>query len=315
MRLLPTTTPAVIVGISQDGGSDTAGGALNSPTMTQLASLVGRPISHVLPPPNEGQGDAIVIGASTPPVPRKLAERIWRGEFVEMQELLPARLGVPEPSQLDVIAGKHRQQSTRTIQDIHQWVQCFNTYISVVAIRHPERVRDLLSYSSIIVRAAREYYDTPWLGYDSHVRRHAAAVPSGNLSSVDSSLWTLHFASAKPRTRCASCDGVGHGQASCPQQAAKFLSARSSVTATAGNNYGRYSPQPATPYWSGPPICRRWNFRQCLVPDCRFRHICLLCMDPSHPRKTCPVGPRNSIPGSTATTTEGTASGLLFRAK
>ena len=307
--LLTSAAPSVRVETPRIGGEESFDIAPSSTPIDQLASLVGRPISHVLPPTTEGQGDAIVIGASTPPVPRKLAERIWRGEFVEMQELLPARLGVPEPSLLDVIAGKHRQQSTRTVQDIHQWVQCFNTYTSVVAIRHPERVRELLSYSSIIVRAAREFYDTPWLSYDSHVRRHAAAVPSVNLAVVDSSLWTLYFAQAKPRAHCVSCDGVGHMQASCPQQSqagTRRLSPYNVAAAGSGNSHGRYSSQLASPYARGVPICRRWNFQQCLSPDCRFRHVCLLCMDPSHPRKTCSVGLQGSMSSNTATSTEGT---------
>ena len=74
-----------------------------------------------------------------PPVSQKLAEKIGRGEFVEMHKLLPdnwirmERDG--EPSH-----GSHRHK----FLDVRVWAICFASYISVMASRDPRRVQDLL---------------------------------------------------------------------------------------------------------------------------------------------------------------------------
>ena len=74
------------------------------------------------------QGDAIVVGSPTPPVPRDFAERVWRMEFVAMEEFLPAKLGAAEPSILDALTEKHKKQSEKKIECIEQWFCSFNTY-------------------------------------------------------------------------------------------------------------------------------------------------------------------------------------------
>ena len=43
---------------------------------------------------------------------------------------------------------------------VEQWIICFNTHLSVLSIRHPQRVRDMLAYASLIAKASREYEGT-----------------------------------------------------------------------------------------------------------------------------------------------------------
>ena len=38
----------------------------------------------------------------------------------------------------------------REIPDLLSWVQCFGTYIAVVTSKHPERMRQLLAYQTLI---------------------------------------------------------------------------------------------------------------------------------------------------------------------
>ena len=40
----------------------------------------------------------VIMGHLSPPVPAKLAWKIWRGEFMDLNHLLPHRLGAPEPT-------------------------------------------------------------------------------------------------------------------------------------------------------------------------------------------------------------------------
>ena len=81
-----------------------------------------------------------------------------------------------------------------------------------MAMKHPEKVGDLLAYSSLIVNVSRSYEGTPWLDYDNHFRHSNAASGSRSrpLSEVDSSTWTLHFSSTTARQVCKYCFEPGH---------------------------------------------------------------------------------------------------------
>ena len=78
----------------------------------------------------------------------------------------------------------------KTIDTIAGWVVCFNSFMSVMAIKKPERMRDLLAFSSIIVRASQDFNGHPWLEYDTAFMRQAASRPDQEWARIDSSLWT-----------------------------------------------------------------------------------------------------------------------------
>ena len=66
----------------------------------------------------------VYVGEGVAPVPKKVAEKIWRWDFVEMSELL---------QEFWVLAGEREglPRRTRVVADIFTWVQCFTSYVSV----------------------------------------------------------------------------------------------------------------------------------------------------------------------------------------
>ena len=60
---------------------------------------------------------------------------------------------------------------------------CFNSFITIMALKHPEKVKVLLAYSSIIVKASKVFEGVPWLEYDSCFKREAAANQSKSWAS------------------------------------------------------------------------------------------------------------------------------------
>ena len=54
---------------------------------THLAALIPTPSSNL-------STAAIAVGPSSPPIPLKLAQKIWSNEYIELHDLLPARLGI-----------------------------------------------------------------------------------------------------------------------------------------------------------------------------------------------------------------------------
>ena len=51
---------------------------------------------------------AIVIGSTSPPIPYKLVDMIWRNKLAK---LLPVRLGAPEPMLIELFSGHQKKQS------------------------------------------------------------------------------------------------------------------------------------------------------------------------------------------------------------
>ena len=83
---------------------------------------------------------AVSVGPHSPPIPKKLAQKIWRNEFIELRELLPSRLGIPPPTLMDVLASPSTSKAPlKQISTIEEGVMCFNTYTALVALKHPDR--------------------------------------------------------------------------------------------------------------------------------------------------------------------------------
>ena len=80
----------------------------------------------------------VVVSHASPPIPMKLALKIWRGEFIDFNNLLLFRLGALETTLVDAL--RRRQKECKQICSIKQGVVCFNAFTSVVAIQQPHRV-------------------------------------------------------------------------------------------------------------------------------------------------------------------------------
>ena len=81
-------------------------------------------------------------------------------------------------------------------------------YIGVMSVCYPERVIDLLAYSSTITKASADYEDTPLLAYDCHFRKLAEANGQQDWSQVESSLRRLYFANARLKSAQGSLSVV-----------------------------------------------------------------------------------------------------------
>ena len=67
----------------------------------QQFSLV-TPLASLLPESPQSKS-AILVGPVSPPIPANIAEKIWRGEYIELQDLLPARLWALGPTILNAL--------------------------------------------------------------------------------------------------------------------------------------------------------------------------------------------------------------------
>ena len=117
-------------------------------------------------------------------MPKKLANKIESGEFVDMAELLPDRLGCTRSLALEDKGGVPKSKR-RAVTNILEWIQCFSVYIAIIALKYPERVPDLLGYQSLIIDASIQYEGDSWVGYDRRFRLSAAANSTKAWASLD----------------------------------------------------------------------------------------------------------------------------------
>ena len=151
------------------------------------------------------------VGAGLPPVPKKLVTRIQTGEYVDMAELLPDRIGLnssalfPNEKEEKLVKSRRRQVSIIT-----EWVQCYSIYVAVLAAKHPEKIQDLMGYQALIVEACAEYKNEAWLGYDRRFRQMASASPSTPWAKIDPTLWNMAFTGQAKAQRCKYCFSLTH---------------------------------------------------------------------------------------------------------
>ena len=188
---------------------------INRHPETQFPSEVSEVQIQFQPPAGSHykEGCSISIGAATPPVPPKLVERIKTGDFIDMAELLPNRMGTSKSSMVD--ESTKQKVRRRPVSSIIEWVQCFNTYLSVMCRICPEKIPDLLAYQMLIVEASMVYEGNAWLGYDRRFRQAAAANPHMQWSKTDTDLWHLAFTGMIQRPRCVHCLSLTHKSPQC----------------------------------------------------------------------------------------------------
>ena len=137
-----------------------------------------------------------LVAKGLPTLPRKLAEMVWRLEYVDMEEFLPvphslrlAEQGKPSSLQdslvgaFDQFQALQQHQSQRRIMDIMTWVRCFTLFMAVLSQRSPEMVPDMVAHLHTVLRLQQKATSQlAWLEYDIQFQMELA-------SSTDRS-WT-----------------------------------------------------------------------------------------------------------------------------
>ena len=73
--------------------------------------------------------------------------------------------------------------------DLQTWMQCFSVYVSVLAIKFPQHIPELLADSRDIMRASWQFKWPSWVIYNTNYRRHITETGQHNWSKVDPSIY------------------------------------------------------------------------------------------------------------------------------
>ncbi len=249
-----------------------------------------------LPNPPTKSPPSVFLGQGIPSIPRKMANRILAGEFVDFADLPPAKLkqkqvSAPTEGNILLVQSSELLQQRKPIGDLPTWLQCFGCYMAVVTSRYPARVPDLIGYMLNIGRASQKYKWPAWVVYDQNFRMEAADKGLTDWSKVDPSLFSLCFTgqAISPESWCRFCQGLDHGSDQCTL--ARQTCRRPQVPGPSRPARGSRSPPtsgqgPTDP----PPVCFKYNRYNgdCIKgPRCRYRHVCTMC-EGEHPRSKCP---------------------------
>lgn len=280
-----------------------AGGSLRETTETMAGLL--RQIGENQGKEMGGQNNGAYVGDGLPPVPQKTVDRIQKGEYVEMGDLLPEFWVAPREGEDKTAQGMARSRGRRRTQDICVWSQCFAIYVAVMSAKWPQRVPEMMAYMIQIIRASQEYEGLWWFVYDEAYRRQAAATGHVEWSKINPSIFTVCFTSkARRGQRCELCLSSSHGSGECilaggdedlRSQLMALESARGTATQiTAGRMV------PSGYEWTD--ICKLFNEGRCSYKICRFRHACITCggEHPAIANPSCAGGGRrnyNPLPG------------------
>ena len=68
--------------------------------------------------PNAPQGAPIVVSPNDPPIPNKLAQRVWKGEYIELSEFLPESLGASDPISQGTVVSESKGTRKQKVSSI-----------------------------------------------------------------------------------------------------------------------------------------------------------------------------------------------------
>ena len=221
------------------------------------------------------------------PVPEKLVKRIQALDFIDMADLLPDNLELKRrgDNSTDKEASNTGKRRPREVSQLLTWVQCFITYVAIVAARHPDRMKDLLAYMRLIVREAQRHKSDGWRQYDVMFRKYAASHPSVQwgqpLPSMYASFFLTPTLSSSPCEHCLEGDHISSQCALAPYPPPLFSSG--SLWPPSALRASPYPTPMATQDFTSRPICRRWNQGVCRgFPLCSYKHACSRCGKRGH---------------------------------
>lgn len=135
-------------------------------------------------------------------IPLKMKEKIWAGDFIELNSLLKSSKDLANDSQYNgdlVVKGGQLsiiQQRSFQIKNIHTWTSAYMVYMGVMLEKWPNKGQEYLKYMYNVRLAAERGLGTGWVTYDEQYRLRKARFPFTSWGDIDMELWLLYVATS-----------------------------------------------------------------------------------------------------------------------
>ena len=237
-----------------------------------------------------------------------LKAKIERGEFVELEKLLPKdkysmhNVSANEPLfQLirrdgQTYLGNPSMSGEGRINSIRRWEQAFRTYAAVYTTVHPERSGEIWQYVHTINTAAQSYNWDNIYYYNITFRELMACKPWRSWSKVYAQGWNLALRDNNVRSNNYSAGNSGN-----------FASGSSGSGDTGGGSGSGSGSK--TRSWKDD-CCWCYNKGSCkrTGSECKYNHRCTHCSGWGHPHHACRKRSVNNR-GCTSNTSSNASSG------
>ena len=188
-------------------------------------------------------------------MPTKLGQRILRGEYVNLDELLPENLSKQPKEQIccQASADTHAPltislpdtTARRKIVDMFSWVQASTNYAATVLRWAPERAAELMGYQALISQAFQNFQNSAVLAYDREFRALISQSAGRRLDEVDTTPWAMKF-TGQARSSSPRCM-IHHSRDHCFQRLFRGRGASPGAFPSASSFGGHVQPQPQRP--------------------------------------------------------------------
>ena len=177
------------------------------------------------------------------------------------------------------------QASRREVPDILSWLHSYSMFAAIVSAKYPHKARELWAYQAIMIGEARRCGGRGWSLYDAAFRQQITSYEAANFARINQSLYSTTFLAYGGRGQCCqTCLASDHAHEDCALHPGRNVPVvrmgletmpRDSRARRGEARRGR-SRQP----------CYAWNDGRCVLPYCRFEHICSRCFGP-HKKAAC----------------------------
>ena len=144
-----------------------------------LPFLTSLPLSLGIREDTGDKPSCYLVAKGLPTLPLKLVEKVWRIEYIEMEEFLPAprslqlvEQGRPAPSFQESLVGalnqfqvlQQDQRSQWHIMDLVTWIRCFTHYMAAMAKKQAELIPAMVAHLHTVVRLQQKApHNGAWL--------------------------------------------------------------------------------------------------------------------------------------------------------
>ena len=207
-------------------------------------------------------------------VDMNLKEKISKGEFVDLERLLPKNRSqmMSDSDKTELIhngntyllPGESNEKYTR-INSIRKWEQAFRIYAAIYSEANPDRSAEIWQYVHVINTAAASYVWENVSYYDVTFRQLMHARPNRSWARIYTQMWNL------------ALSGHHSGRTAGPSSA--------QGGATNANRSSQMQVQ-KTGDWRDR-CCWRYNKGKCTKWNCKWDHRCSNCGGYSHGKHNC----------------------------
>ena len=217
-----------------------------------------------------------------------LIHKIEKGEFVELEKLLPKdrfrnhkEEGRLEWVQRDGGTFLVLAQKDNKIGGFRRWEQAFRAYATIYCVANPHRAKEIWQYITVINTAASSYVWDNVYNYDITFRHLMAFNPQRSWAITYNQMWNLSMKDPIPRFNSKSGYGSGSGF--------PHYNSSGTVLNRSNNTNSNTSTNPMQVMRNKSDYC--WNFNKGIPckfgSKCKFIERCKYCDSPTHGVHAC----------------------------